>query len=111
MSDATGHGKGNSLSPEPCVLSPDLGSSIHRPHGRGGGALATETSLAIETATMDGASPVVHWWFGSRHPTNADDPGAGGICDEFAIGDWVLDETIGTQDQVTCDECLEWIHA
>ena len=40
-----------------------------------------------------------HWYFGWP------------LCDEYAMGDDVLDTTNGKLSDVDCDECLEWIHA
>lgn len=42
----------------------------------------------------------VHWYFSGQE-----------LCEEYAMGDDVLDDSNGTRSQVTCPECLDWIHA
>lgn len=43
----------------------------------------------------------VHWY-----PMPGD-----GFCEEYVTGDVVVDLTCGTASQVTCEECIEWMHA
>lgn len=49
----------------------------------------------------------VHWY--PMPDVNRD--GYGSLCVEYETGDIVLDETMGERSQVTCQECLEWMHA
>jgi hypothetical protein len=43
---------------------------------------------------------VVHWWFGVDH-----------WCEEYVTGDTVIESTMGTTADVTCQECREMIHS
>lgn len=43
---------------------------------------------------------LIHWWFPMRD-----------LCEEYVTGDTVIGDVNDSPRSVTCEECLEWIHA
>lgn len=43
---------------------------------------------------------MTHWYFGWDR-----------WCEQWAMGDSMIDHSNGNPDQVDCPDCLEWMHA
>lgn len=56
------------------------------------------TALGVDLPTDQGQ--IVHWYFPGRD-----------LCEKYVMGDSVIDATMGAPTDVTCTDCIEWIHA